>query len=110
MPLDVFLNRLLCALVAGFLIGAERQLRKKSAGGKQKSTNTEQGSDSSASKPSAKKGSKAGSGAKRPASGQGSSGHRSTGGHRGSRSGSGTQTSPETAPALPGTDSPVLQG
>ena len=32
MPLDVFLNRLLCALVAGFLIGAERQLRKRNAG------------------------------------------------------------------------------
>ena len=32
MPLDVFLNRLVCALVAGFLIGIERQLRKRNAG------------------------------------------------------------------------------
>lgn len=32
MPLDVFINRLLCALVAGMLIGVERQLRHRSAG------------------------------------------------------------------------------
>lgn len=32
MPLDVFLNRLLCALVAGIVIGVERQLRHRSAG------------------------------------------------------------------------------
>lgn len=32
MPLDVFLNRLLCALVAGIVIGIERQLRHRSAG------------------------------------------------------------------------------
>lgn len=32
MPLDVFINRLLCALVAGMVIGVERQLRHRSAG------------------------------------------------------------------------------
>ena len=32
MPLNVFLNRLLCALVAGIIIGIERQLRKRNAG------------------------------------------------------------------------------
>ena len=32
MPYDVFLNRLICALVGGVLIGAERQLRKRYAG------------------------------------------------------------------------------
>ena len=32
MPYDVFINRLLCALVAGLLIGAERQMRKRNAG------------------------------------------------------------------------------
>jgi putative Mg2+ transporter-C (MgtC) family protein len=32
MPYDVFLNRLICALVGGVLIGAERQLRKRNAG------------------------------------------------------------------------------
>lgn len=32
MPYDVFLNRLLCALLGGFLIGIERQLRKRNAG------------------------------------------------------------------------------
>lgn len=32
MPLDIFLNRLLCALVAGVAIGTERQLRKRNAG------------------------------------------------------------------------------
>ena len=32
MPLAVFLNRLLCALVAGIAIGIERQLRKRNAG------------------------------------------------------------------------------
>ena len=32
MPYDVFLNRLLCALICGVLIGIERQLRKRNAG------------------------------------------------------------------------------
>lgn len=32
MPLEVFINRLLCALVAGVAIGVERQLRKRNAG------------------------------------------------------------------------------
>lgn len=32
MPYDVFLNRLLCALIGGVLIGIERQLRKRNAG------------------------------------------------------------------------------
>lgn len=32
MPYDVFLNRLLCALIGGLLIGIERQLRKRNAG------------------------------------------------------------------------------
>lgn len=32
MPYDVFLNRLLCALLGGVLIGVERQLRKRNAG------------------------------------------------------------------------------
>ena len=32
MPLAVFLNRLLCALLAGIAIGIERQLRKRNAG------------------------------------------------------------------------------
>ena len=32
MPLDVFINRLICALVAGTAIGLERQLRKRNAG------------------------------------------------------------------------------
>ena len=32
MPLEVFLNRILCALVAGIAIGVERQLRKRNAG------------------------------------------------------------------------------
>ena len=32
MPLEVFLNRLLCAMLAGILIGIERQLRKRNAG------------------------------------------------------------------------------
>ena len=32
MPLDVFLNRLICALVAGIAIGLERQLRNRNAG------------------------------------------------------------------------------
>ena len=32
MPLDVFLNRLICALVGGIVIGIERQLRKRNAG------------------------------------------------------------------------------
>ena len=32
MPLDVFLNRLLCALIAGIAIGLERQLRNRNAG------------------------------------------------------------------------------
>lgn len=32
MELSVFLNRLLCALVAGILIGLERQLRQRNAG------------------------------------------------------------------------------
>lgn len=32
MPLEVFINRLLCALVAGTVIGLERQLRHRSAG------------------------------------------------------------------------------
>ena len=32
MPYDVFLNRLLCALLGGVLIGIERQLRKRNAG------------------------------------------------------------------------------
>lgn len=32
MPIDIFFNRLLCALVAGIAIGIERQLRKRNAG------------------------------------------------------------------------------
>lgn len=32
MPLSVFTNRLICALVAGMVIGLERQLRRRSAG------------------------------------------------------------------------------
>lgn len=32
MPLEVFVNRLLCALVCGLIIGIERQLRRRSAG------------------------------------------------------------------------------
>ncbi len=32
MPLEIFLNRLLCALLAGILIGLERQLRRRNAG------------------------------------------------------------------------------
>ena len=32
MPLDVFTNRLLCALIAGTVIGIERQLRRRNAG------------------------------------------------------------------------------
>ena len=32
MPYDVFLNRLLCALIGGVLIGIERQLRKRNTG------------------------------------------------------------------------------
>lgn len=32
MPLDVYTNRLLCALVAGMAIGLERQLRRRNAG------------------------------------------------------------------------------
>lgn len=32
MPLDIFINRLLCALLAGLFIGFERQLRKRDAG------------------------------------------------------------------------------
>lgn len=32
MPYEVFINRLICALLAGVLIGAERQLRKRNAG------------------------------------------------------------------------------
>ncbi len=32
MPLDVFLNRLICAMVAGTAIGLERQLRNRNAG------------------------------------------------------------------------------
>lgn len=32
MPLEIFINRLLCALVAGVAIGIERQLRKRNAG------------------------------------------------------------------------------
>ena len=32
MPYEVFLNRLLCALIGGVLIGIERQLRKRNAG------------------------------------------------------------------------------
>jgi putative Mg2+ transporter-C (MgtC) family protein len=32
MPLDIFLNRLICALVGGIVIGLERQLRKRNAG------------------------------------------------------------------------------
>ena len=32
MALEVFLNRLLCAMLAGILIGIERQLRKRNAG------------------------------------------------------------------------------
>lgn len=32
MPLDVYTNRLLCALVAGMAIGIERQLRRRNAG------------------------------------------------------------------------------
>jgi putative Mg2+ transporter-C (MgtC) family protein len=32
MPLDVFFNRILCALIAGILIGLERQLRNRNAG------------------------------------------------------------------------------
>lgn len=32
MPLNIFLNRILCALVAGVIIGIERQLRKRNAG------------------------------------------------------------------------------
>ncbi|MBR6441348.1 MAG: MgtC/SapB family protein [Bacteroidales bacterium] len=32
MPLEVFINRLLCALVCGLIIGIERQLRRRSAG------------------------------------------------------------------------------
>lgn len=32
MPYDIFLNRLLCALLGGVLIGIERQLRKRNAG------------------------------------------------------------------------------
>ena len=32
MPLDVFLNRLICALIGGVVIGLERQLRKRNAG------------------------------------------------------------------------------
>ena len=32
MPYDVFINRLICSLLAGVLIGAERQLRKRNAG------------------------------------------------------------------------------
>jgi len=32
MPYEVFINRLLCALLGGILIGAERQLRKRNAG------------------------------------------------------------------------------
>ena len=32
MPYDVFLNRLLCALIGGVLIGIERQPRKRNAG------------------------------------------------------------------------------
>ena len=32
MPIDIFLNRLICALVAGTAIGLERQLRKRNAG------------------------------------------------------------------------------
>lgn len=32
MPLDIFINRIICALVAGTAIGLERQLRKRNAG------------------------------------------------------------------------------
>ena len=32
MPLEIFLNRLLCALLARILIGLERQLRRRNAG------------------------------------------------------------------------------
>jgi uncharacterized membrane protein YhiD involved in acid resistance len=32
MPLDVFINRLLCALVCGILIGIERLARRRNAG------------------------------------------------------------------------------
>jgi putative Mg2+ transporter-C (MgtC) family protein len=32
MPISVFLNRLLCAMTAGIIIGIERQLRKRNAG------------------------------------------------------------------------------
>ena len=32
MPLDVFLDRLICALIAGIVIGLERQLRNRNAG------------------------------------------------------------------------------
>lgn len=32
MPLNIFITRILCALVAGTLIGLERQLRKRNAG------------------------------------------------------------------------------
>ena len=32
MPIETFANRLLCALVAGIIIGVERQLRHRSAG------------------------------------------------------------------------------
>lgn len=32
MPLEVFVNRLLCALLGGLLIGIERQLRRRNAG------------------------------------------------------------------------------
>lgn len=32
MPIEVFINRLACALVSGILIGVERQLRHRSAG------------------------------------------------------------------------------
>lgn len=32
MPLEIFINRLLCALVTGTLIGLERQIRQRNAG------------------------------------------------------------------------------
>lgn len=32
MPIEVYINRLMCALLAGIVIGLERQLRKRNAG------------------------------------------------------------------------------
>ena len=96
---------------------AERRQRAKSANGRLKGGDAEQDADDPQNpgpKSSGRRSPKAGSGTGRPSFGRGGSGRGSTGGRngfgRGSDTDADTRATPEAAPALPGGDSPAMQG